>query len=669
MVTKVKGSSQLRVADYTELRALTSSQLADGQTIPVTDDGIAGTFVVKTGTVSQIVGVREPFTDDSSRYAERVYDGKLDVSLAKNGSGEVSATSMSGIDSISGDKVVSSSFTYNGENISTIENFEVSNTATVSNSIYSGIVQKDAGVPWLHHNHLEEEYISTTQQAITSGDIPAPPIFEGQKQNHTNVLAYWYQDFGTESTRAAGGAQGWLGWYYWAWLFHGAAGDGYEAQRHPWLGYYRGDDANVLDWMCYWLNESGVTGVIPQTRGPVANFTGLTSTWSTPTDRNYWMYQLFNNAPNFKHLTYALWAWSAGGSPSDQPDIEASFDELISVYTQYDNFSYMEKNNKIYPVVFAFEAEQWRGAYDSFSGETNTRAFLIAQAAKFQAEGWDGFCLLARNRTSTLVGDPDLEANGVIYLDAQYADTNYTPSLNGGVDPAVDFEDLAIGVGVTEVGASFSAEYSVPNVATARESHSAHPSTWAWTGSTPALFEKMVRNALRRGAQAKCPNMLTIYNVSEWAEGGPALQPNMRDGKGYLDALRNALAQHPVNITAPPLYKRQAVQFLSASTVQIQVEENSTTLPFTVSTGWTHNSTSGLFDDPLKFDGKRVRIILDQSSISGGPTVFSDIGTDPNSDLRLTAATISLQRNDSVEFEYDATQDVWIQISPVINIL
>jgi hypothetical protein len=35
--------------------------------------------------------------------------------------------------------------------------------------------------------------------------------------------------------------------------------------------------------------------------------------------------------------------------------------------------------------------------------------------------------------------------------------------------------------------------------------------------------------------------MMMLYNVSEWAEGGPGLQPNMRDGKGYLNSLRNAL--------------------------------------------------------------------------------------------------------------------------------
>lgn len=36
--------------------------------------------------------------------------------------------------------------------------------------------------------------------------------------------------------------------------------------------------------------------------------------------------------------------------------------------------------------------------------------------------------------------------------------------------------------------------------------------------------------------------ILTCYNVSEWAEGGPGLQPNRKDRFGYLDALREAVA-------------------------------------------------------------------------------------------------------------------------------
>lgn len=39
--------------------------------------------------------------------------------------------------------------------------------------------------------------------------------------------------------------------------------------------------------------------------------------------------------------------------------------------------------------------------------------------------------------------------------------------------------------------------------------------------------------------------IVTCYNVAEWAEGGPGLQPNLRDRFGYLEALRAAVALPP----------------------------------------------------------------------------------------------------------------------------
>lgn len=67
----------LHVADYTALRGLTSSELQDGDVITVTNDGIAGPGVIKTGTVTDNGGTRIVFTDDSNRYWERVYKGAV----------------------------------------------------------------------------------------------------------------------------------------------------------------------------------------------------------------------------------------------------------------------------------------------------------------------------------------------------------------------------------------------------------------------------------------------------------------------------------------------------------------------------------------------------------------------------------------------------------------
>ena len=53
-----------KVADYTELRALRSTVYADGDIINVTNDGIAGQFIVKTGTVTDNGGTLLTFDDD-----------------------------------------------------------------------------------------------------------------------------------------------------------------------------------------------------------------------------------------------------------------------------------------------------------------------------------------------------------------------------------------------------------------------------------------------------------------------------------------------------------------------------------------------------------------------------------------------------------------------------
>lgn len=66
--------ADVSVTDYTALRALTSADYTDGQVIFVTNDGVAGGFVVKTGTVTDNGITLIVFTDDSDRYAQRVVD-------------------------------------------------------------------------------------------------------------------------------------------------------------------------------------------------------------------------------------------------------------------------------------------------------------------------------------------------------------------------------------------------------------------------------------------------------------------------------------------------------------------------------------------------------------------------------------------------------------------
>ena len=67
------------VSSFTVLRAIDSSEIADGTRIFVTDDLSGGNFVVKAGTVTDNNGILLVFTDDSNRYAERQFSGPIVV--------------------------------------------------------------------------------------------------------------------------------------------------------------------------------------------------------------------------------------------------------------------------------------------------------------------------------------------------------------------------------------------------------------------------------------------------------------------------------------------------------------------------------------------------------------------------------------------------------------
>lgn len=65
------------VDNYAQLRALSSAGIPDGTVITVTDDGIAGDFAIKSGTVTDNGGTLIVFADDSSRHASRLYGGAV----------------------------------------------------------------------------------------------------------------------------------------------------------------------------------------------------------------------------------------------------------------------------------------------------------------------------------------------------------------------------------------------------------------------------------------------------------------------------------------------------------------------------------------------------------------------------------------------------------------
>jgi len=78
-------------------------------------------------------------------------------------------------------------------------------------------------------------------------------------------------------------------------------------------------------------------------------------------------------------------------------------------------------------------------------------------------------------------------------------------------------------------------------VPTATQSKPPHPSHWTEGGQTPELFGRWLRAAIDFVRRHGMPPIVLVYNVSEWAEGGPGLIPNMQDRFAYLRQVRAAV--------------------------------------------------------------------------------------------------------------------------------
>jgi len=371
------------------------------------------------------------------------------------------------------------------------------------------------GIP---HNISEQEY--TFGKYITEGSIIAAPQLDNIPNKGIDIIAYWYNDFGLFRTAAHKNQKfGSHKWYDWSWNFNSKNNNPYDSKRHPILGFYRGDDVNVLDWICYWLGNNGIGSVVlSQVPSP--------DNWDSPLDYSYWIYQLFENTKNFKLLKYVLFTQSS--NKKTETEIEYQNDRMIDgIISKYDNFHRYEKNDKNYVTLFCWDLEQIRGVYDKYKGNSRTLEYLVDYSRKLKLRGFDGLCLMARGYSKNQFDSQleYLESNDVILLDCEY-------SYRYGKDEAYA-NSYSNYVNEVQFPVNFN---NVVNVMTSAESRD-HTSKWSLKGSTPMLFKKLVHKAVDHINNNNLPRMLTVYNVSEWAEGGASLIPNQQDLFGYLDAI------------------------------------------------------------------------------------------------------------------------------------
>ena len=414
--------------------------------------------------------------------------------------------------------------------------FEAAGGVTVRNDISPQNILEfdDAGnLVGLVHNHLElNEADMGGPGPVDVGNLVRPPVSTADHRARADLLAYWYNDFGLEHRRIHAPQRGWIGWYYWSWNFHDADRDGYDPARHPLLGFYRGDDPMVLDWQCYWLREYGVRGVILYAGSPRNDPDAFAiDAWRAPEHGNHWIHQLLTAAPNFRGLKYVMAAytpWTKDAPPQERAMVEATWERIIEqIYLRYPNSYAIQRDGKTYPALYLHPEQAVRGVFDNYNGARSTTKFYRRIARKFQDAGYGGVALFARQAIGGSMMDfAKLEQDGVPHFVVEYANDHSSGNTY----------------------AARVANYNPPtspdrilNVCTAKHSHTPHPSKWNCPGHSPALFGEMLRKSVAHIEGHNLERIITCYNVAEWAEGGPALQPNMQDRFGYLEAVGDVL--------------------------------------------------------------------------------------------------------------------------------
>lgn len=374
----------------------------------------------------------------------------------------------------------------------------------------------------LQQNHLEYK---TGQEMTKHGSLVSPPLSTMKNDTDVDFMPIFYNDFGL--MRSLTGQYGWTGWFYWSWNHQDNMetldSPGYDPQRHPLLGWYYGDDPVVLDWICYWLRQYGINQMILLS-------TPYRDTWSDKYDSGYWHYQLFNNVKNFDEMEYVLEVANSG----TRDTVLKHWKEVINYYHDYPHYYTQTVDGKKLAVVYNWQENV---LCDSLGGNEGYAEFMkeVSTYAKSVLEV-DGILVMSRASTTfTEAQTADLNANGVYHYAA-----GYEPNCVVEQNTLKTYEQY-----VENFDGRLANDNTVLAISTGMYSHS-HPSNWTVKGNTPALFEEWATKAANyiRDSKRLLP-IVTIYNISEWAEGGPGLQPNMQDGFGYLEAISNALGITP----------------------------------------------------------------------------------------------------------------------------
>lgn len=413
-------------------------------------------------------------------------------------------------------------------------NLNLSGTTPLKNGIvgkglisYKGAIIYKEGYPSIGIPFNLDETLYNGKDLLKKADLISPPIAKAPASKGIDILAHFYNDMGLTSN--ALNTKSYHGWYDSRMFFTNSQQidpkfEPYDPSRHPLLGWYQGDDVNVLDWQCYWLVKYGIKAVIPAGIINSKNYNG------NKESSMFWVWNLMNKVKNFKQLDYILYLEMNSSISVTEANAQQDFIINEIIYKNKNNYCYV-LNGKRYATFFVWDMELARGLYDKFNGSHKTVQRFKEITKKMQELGYDGICVLGRNfninpKTYPQSTINDLKRIGCIVYNSAYYKIY-------GNEKYTTFQDYAT------LSKFPSDSNEVVNIITSGETRKPHPSNFSMKNSTPKAFSILVNRASNWIQNHNNPKMMTVYNVAEWAEGGPGLQPNQRDGFGYLEAIRN----------------------------------------------------------------------------------------------------------------------------------
>lgn len=342
----------------------------------------------------------------------------------------------------------------------------------------------------------------------------------------------------------------------------------YDPQRHPLLGWYRDDDPIISDWISFWLREYGITLL------SIAD-----GAWTTP---------LFSGiVPNFSQLKFHLWfptdltpilrtrierCIETAGDRCPRSTFELFSELWMDTFERkvfpFANFHRVIHEGREYPALFLFKPQAlrkslgsraeickldasdrqhpsacWTNCENRTCGLPEIEEFLSHIAEEMKNRGFGGLAVFARQGHTDEAQSERLATANVIYLETRYAAHEEVLDRS----PSDSYSSLS-----SKVTSEWNYErYRTGNltVSTAGFTYPPHHNKLAFSGSTPKQFEEWLIDGAKRLIdyqntglpQVITPPILFIYNVSEWLEAGPGLQPNLQDGYGYLTAVGSAI--------------------------------------------------------------------------------------------------------------------------------